>query len=82
MEPKSKIVEPNDGERPRRVVVSRSGNEGIRLEKLRMLRTSRSAYRGATNRVKGRIEELMRDTTNREAIELGKASLHITYIIK
>ena len=80
MESESKVAEPDNVERPRRVIVSRSGDEGIRLEKLRMLRTSRSAYRGAINRIKGRTEGLMRDPTNREAIELEKASLHRTFI--
>ena len=78
MESESKVVEPDNVERPRRV--SRSGDEGIRLEKLRMLRTFRSAYCGAINGIKGRIEGLMRDPTNREAIELEKASLQRTFI--
>ena len=37
MESESKVVEPDNVKRPRRVIVSRSG---IHLEKLRMLRTS------------------------------------------
>ena len=63
MESESKVVEPDNVDRPKLVVMGRSGDESIRLEKLRILRTSRSAYRGAINRIKGRIEELMRDPT-------------------
>ena len=40
MESELKVVEPDDVERRRRFIVSRSSDEGIRLEKLRMLRTS------------------------------------------
>ena len=45
-----------------------------------MLRNSRSAYPGTINRIKGRIEGLMKDSTNQEAIELEKALLHRTFI--
>ena len=71
MESESEIEEVNVAERQRRSVVKRN-EEGIRLERLRKLKVSLSAYRGAIKRVRGRIEELMKVPTNKEAVEVKR----------
>ena len=79
MESESEIEEVNVVERQRRSVVKRN-EEGIRLERLRMLKVSWSAYHGAIKRVRGRIEELMKVPTNKEAVEVERKSLHRTFV--
>ncbi|CAB3977729.1 Hypothetical predicted protein [Paramuricea clavata] len=69
----------NEAERPSRTRLSRN-IDGAREEKLRSLKASNSAYRGAITRVQKRIEQLMTDRSNYEEVQVEKASLDKTFM--
>ena len=70
-------MEVNEAERPNRTRLSRN-IDGAREEKLRSLKASNSAYRGAITRVQKRIEQLM--INNYEEVQVEKASLDKTFM--
>ena len=58
-------------DRPKRTRTDRE-NEGVRLEKLRILKGSQFGYRGAMNRAQKSLEELLIDPTNIEDVIIEK----------
>ena len=70
----------DEAERPSRVRSNRNMQDGIREEKLRSLKASSSAYRGAFTRIQNRIEQLMSEGGSYEEVQVEKASLDKTFI--
>ena len=54
--------------------------DGVCEEKLRSLKASNSAYRGAFTRIQNRVEQLMSEGGSYEEIQVAKASLDRTFI--
>jgi hypothetical protein len=79
MASKAEVAIISEAERPKRAVFRRN-LEGVRLEKLRTLKVSRSAYRGVMNGVRDHIEELVIDPGNKEAVKVEKSSFDKTFI--
>ena len=79
MASEAELAKLSEAERPKRTVLRRN-LEGVRLEKLRTLKARCSAYRCGMNRVRSRIEELMIDPDNKDAVKVEKSSFDKTFI--
>ena len=69
----------HEAERPSRTRISRD-LDGTREGKLRSLKASNSAYRGAITRVRRKIEQLMTDPRKYEEVRVEKSLLDRTFI--